>query len=190
MNNKEYMSVAQIKAGDHQAFQSLVEAYSQKLYAAAYRILQDQAHAEDCVQEVFVKVYQKIGSFDEKAKLSTWLYSITVNHAIDMQRRLSKQNSRETSTTVNEEDSSNPTPEQIQWNNNIHSLTQNALLQLGDDIRIAFLLRHYEEQTIEDISLILDVNPNTVKNRIFRAVKRLKELLEPKLGSVEVNRYE
>ncbi len=71
------------------------------------------------------------------------------------------------------------------WMNNLSQITQKALMQLSEDLRIAFLLRHHEERNIEEISEILDLNPNTVKNRIFRAVARLREILQPKVGDYE-----
>ncbi|WP_444996298.1 RNA polymerase sigma factor [Aliikangiella sp. IMCC44359] len=189
MNNEKQIAV-QAKAGNLKAFQQLVEIYSHKLYAAAYRILHDQGHAEDCVQEVFVKVHQKISSFDERSKLSTWLYSITMNSAIDMQRKLARHANQDEPDLECEKDTQNQTPEQAQWIGNINLLTNKALLQLSEEVRVAFLLRHYQGETIEDISRILQVNPNTVKNRIFRAVRRLREILEPQLGTYKVDHYD
>jgi RNA polymerase sigma-70 factor (ECF subfamily) len=58
-------------------------------------------------------------------------------------------------------------------------------MQLSEDVRWAFILRHHEERSIEEISQILAVNPNTVKNRIFRAVSRLREILSPKVGEYD-----
>ncbi|MCW8877438.1 MAG: sigma-70 family RNA polymerase sigma factor, partial [Kangiellaceae bacterium] len=173
--------------------QQLVEIYSRKLYVAAYRILNDQGLAEDCVQEVFVKIYRKVGSFDERSKFSTWLYSVTVNTAIDMQRKVAKHVNSHTEEAPDFDQMSaeqHRTPESELWNRNISEQTQRALMQLGEDVRIAFLLRHHEERSIEEISQILDLNPNTVKNRIFRAVSRLREILEPRLNECKVSSYE
>ena len=190
---QEQQLINQAKSGNIQAFQQLVEKYSRKLYAAAYRILNDQGMAEDCVQEVFVKIYQKINSFDERSKFSTWLYSVTVNTAIDIQRKVAKHVNSHVGESPDFDQMSaeqSNTPEGEHWNRNISEQTQRALMQLGEDIRIAFLLRHHEERSIEEISQILDLNPNTVKNRIFRAVSRLREILEPRLSECKVNSYE
>lgn len=190
---QEQQLINQAKSGNMQAFQQLVESYSRKLYAAAYRILNDQGMAEDCVQEVFVKIYQKIGSFDERSKFSTWLYAVTVNTAIDIQRKVAKHlNSHAGEAPDFDQMSAEPlnTPENEHWQRNISEQTQRALMQLGEDMRIAFLLRHHEERSIEEISQILELNPNTVKNRIFRAVSRLREILEPRLSASKVSSYE
>ena len=184
MENEKQV-INQAKSGNIQAFQKLVETYSSKLYSAAYRILGDKEQAEDCVQEVFIKVYNKIGTFNEQSKFSTWLYSVTVNTAIDLQRKHAK-HKQETSDNLEQVvcDHSNR-PEKSIWLDNISANTQRALMQLSEEVRLAFLLRHHEERSIEEISQILEVNLNTVKNRIFRAVARLREIIDPEVGDYE-----
>ncbi|TQV89357.1 RNA polymerase sigma factor [Aliikangiella coralliicola] len=184
MLNEEQI-IKQAKSGDLQAFQELVEYYSHRIYSAAFRILNHKEHAEDCVQEVFIKIYHKIGSFNEQSKFSTWLYSVAVNTAIDLQRKHARHSQHESPDLDQLEASDRNTPENVAWLANVSHTTQRALMQLSDDVRIAFVLRHHEERSIEEISQILDVNPNTVKNRIFRAVARLREILQPKVGDYE-----
>lgn len=186
----EKLIINQAKSGNIQSFQKLVEAYSHKLYAAAYRILGDKEHAEDCVQEVFIKIYNKIDTFNEKSKFSTWLYSVTVNTAIDHQRKLVKHNRNDSEDFETFVAGSSDNPEKLVWLDTISGATQRALMQLSEEVRLAFILRHHEERSIEEISQILEVNPNTVKNRIFRAVARLRDILQPKISDYEVNEYE
>lgn len=183
--NSESQLIGLAKTGDLRAFQNLVELNSRKMYRAAYRILNHKEQAEDCVQEVFTKVYLKIGSFNEQSKFSTWLYSITVNTALDMLRKNAKHNQ------CSEQDfdqllaSEDNIPEKAVWLSNIGDITQSAIAHLSDDVRVAFLLRHYEERSIAEISHILGINPSTAKSRIFRAVARLRELLHSKVGDYE-----
>ena len=181
----EHELVTLAKAGDMQAFQTLVELNSGKMFSAAYRILNNKEHAEDCVQEAFLKMYTKLDSFRQQSKFSTWLYSITVNVALDHRRRNAKHNhysdhdlDQVPATEVN-------APEKAAWVGNISEMTQHAINQLSDDVRAAFVLRHYEECSIEEISQILGVNANTVKSRIFRGIGRLRELLHTKAGDYE-----
>ena len=190
---QENQLITQLKSGNMQAFQELVNTYSRRLYTAAYRVLGEQGIAEDCIQEVFIKVHQKIGDFDERSKLSTWLYSVTVNTAIDMQRKLARHykdrhdDEESLGNAVDEKDSN---PENAQWQRNLSALTAAALKHLNEELRVAFLLRHFEGHSIQEISEILEINPNTVKNRIFRAVQKLKSLLEPQLSSMGDDNYE
>ena len=183
--NSEAELIGLAKTGDLQAFQQLVELNSRKMYHTAYRILNHKEQAEDCVQEVFMKVFLKIDGFNEESKFSTWLYSITVNAALDMLRKNAKHNQ----CTEHDFDQTVASEENVQeraiWLANISDVTQRAIAQLSDDVRVAFLLRHYEERSIAEISHILGINPNTVKSRIFRAVTRLRELLHAKVGDYE-----
>lgn len=181
----EALIISQAKSGNIQAFQQLVEFYSHRLYASAYRILGNKEHAEDCVQEVFLKVYNKISGFNEQSKFSTWLYSVTVNTAIDLQRKHAKHNYNDSDDFELLAAENSSTPEKSLWLDNVSLATQKALMQLSDEVRLAFILRHHEERSIEEISQILEINPNTVKNRIFRGVARLREILQPKVGDYE-----
>jgi len=166
-----------VKAGDMYAFQRLVELNSGKMFAAAYRILKHKEQAEDCVQEAFLKVHLKIDTFNQQSKFSTWLYSVTVNVALDMLRRNAKHSQ---CSDYDFDQLSTPEsngPEKAAWINDIGGVTEHAINQLTDDVRVAFVLRHYEERSIGEISEMLKLNPSTVKSRIFRAVQRLRKTL-------------
>lgn len=181
----EHELVALAKAGDMQAFKKLVEQNSGKMYCAAYRILNNKEQAEDCVQEAFLKMYTKLHSFKEQSKFSTWLYSVTVNEALDYRRRNAK-HTHYSDHDLDQISSSEPNaPEKAAWVGNISAVTQSAISQLSDDVQAAFILRHYQGCSINEISQILGVNTNTVKSRIFRAVGRLRELLRAKIGEYE-----
>ena len=182
MEKDELQIIERAKSRDTQAFQQLVEAYSHKVYATSYRILGNKELAEDCVQETFLKIYTKLGSFSGQSKFSTWLYSIAVNTAIDFQRKYKKYDQNDSESFEQFVCQQTDGLEQSIWRDNIHAATQRALMQLNEELRHVFILRHHEERSIEEISQILEINPNTVKNRIFRAVGRIREILQPKIG--------
>lgn len=173
------------KAGDMQAFSRLVEQNSDKMYGAAYRILKSKELAEDCVQEAFLKVHLKINTFNEQSKFSTWLYTITVNVALDLLRKNAKHSLVKDHDFSLELAPEKTRPEHIASNKDIAAFTQHAINQLNTDVRIAFVLRHYEGRSIEEISQMLDLNISTVKSRIFRAVGRLRTILKNKVGDYE-----
>jgi RNA polymerase sigma-70 factor (ECF subfamily) len=173
------------KAGDMQAFQRLVELNSGKMYGAAYRILTNKEQAEDCVQEAFLKMHLKLDTFNQQSKFSTWLYSVTVNVALDMLRKNAKHAQCSDYDFDQIASSGTNGPEKAAWLNNISRVTERAIGQLNDDLRIAFILRHYEERSIDEISQILELNSSTVKSRIFRAVGRLRKNLQAKVGDYE-----
>src|SRR5580765_8173935 len=86
MEAAELERVRRARNGDAEAFRGIVEAYSRPLWRAAYRVLDDTAAAEDAVQEAFLRAWRALDRFDEKAELSTWLYRIAINAAIDLKR--------------------------------------------------------------------------------------------------------
>ncbi|MCJ8269530.1 MAG: RNA polymerase sigma factor [Psychrosphaera sp.] len=181
----ENLLVQRAKSGDLQSFEQLVTLYSHRTYSAAYRILNDQGLAEDCAQEVFLKVFNKIGDFDGKSKFSTWLYSVTTFTAIDLQRKQVKVQQREGTEFEDIHGNEAHSPQQQLHQDKLNQVTQGALAQLSEELRIAFLLRHHEGCSIKEISEILDVNGNTIKNRIFRAISQLRNLLKSKVSDYE-----
>ncbi|MBV1909065.1 MAG: RNA polymerase sigma factor [Kangiellaceae bacterium] len=181
----EQTLIDQASTGDIQAFQSLVEAYSGKLYVAAYRILGNKEHAEDCIQEVFLKLHRKIGTFNNQSKFSTWIYQVTVNTAIDLLRKHAKHQNDSEQDLDQVVCHKTTQPEQSVWLDNISAKTHRALMMLSEEVRLAFILRHHEDRSIKEISEILEVNPNTVKNRIYRAIARLREILDTKVIDYE-----
>lgn len=181
----EYELIASAKAGDTQAFQRLVENNSGKMYAVAYRILATKELAEECVQEAFLKMYIKLHTFQQKSKLSTWLYTVTVNEALDIIRKNAKHRH---SSQIDFDQLSAPgtnAPEKSAWLGNISDLTHRAVNSLNADVRVAFVLRHYEECSIKEITQILGINESTAKSRIFRGVAKLRKLLHATVGDYE-----
>lgn len=173
------------KAGDMYAFQRLVELNSGKMYGAAYRILKSKEQAEDCVQEAFIKMHLKIATFNQQSKFSTWLYSVTVNVALDMLRKNTKHSQSGEHDFDQMPSPEIYDPEHAASMRSIGQVTERAIDQLNDDVRVAFILRHHQECSIEEITQILGLNASTVKSRIFRAVKRLRTTLKPKVGDYE-----
>src|SRR5215210_2129547 len=87
MDMAELDLVRRARQGDAEAFRAIVEAHSRTLWRAAFRILQDGAAAEDAVQSTFLHAWRALGRFDDRAQLSTWLYRIGLNAAIDLRRQ-------------------------------------------------------------------------------------------------------
>ena len=77
--------------GDREAFRKLVDENSRRLYSLAWRIVGNKQLAEDVVQESFIKAYKQLSHFDGRSTVSTWLYRITTNTAIDMKRKMTRQ---------------------------------------------------------------------------------------------------
>ncbi len=169
------------RKGDREAFRKLVEQNSRRLYSLAWRIVGDQQAAEDVIQESFLKAYQKIKTFDGHSKVSSWLYRITTNTAIDMQRKMKRQQTVSIDGEFNGVDiiDKHSSPENKQRQEGIKNETERAMQQLTVQERTAFTLKHHEGFSINEISHILQLSENSVKQAIFRSVKKLRQSLAP-----------
>lgn len=174
--------VAAARLGDRDAFRSLVERHGQSVFRIAYRLLGDQAAADDAVQETFLSAFRRLPTFDGRARFSTWLHRIAVNRSID-QRRLRQRHAAEPQATTDEEFlgvvSDGPGPDRLLASKQIRDATRRTLHSLSDLERSAFVLRHVEGCSIAEIGAVLDLKPSATKHAIFRAVHKLRRALEP-----------
>lgn len=181
----EYDLVAQAKTGDMQSFRQLVELNSGRVFSAAYRILNNKEQAEDCVQETFIRMFTKLDTFDFQSKFSTWLYSVAINTALDYRRKNAKHQHQSEYDFDQMQASNLHTPEAAAVATSLGEITQRAINQLNDDIKAAFVLRHFEGCSIEEITQILGVSASSAKSKIFRAVSKLRQILGPQVGDYE-----
>lgn len=163
--------------GDHEAFARLVDAYKVPVYNLAYRMLRNAPEAEDAAQEIFLRAYTKLGSYDRARKFSTWLLSIASNYCIDMLRRR-----RGTQVDIEEIafalPSDAPGPERSAINQEQREAVARAIKQLPDTYRLITVLRYYHDLSYEEIERITGLSEATVKTRLFRARRQLEDLLE------------
>lgn len=189
MEQSDAGAVAQVRAGDPDAYRVLVERHSHSVFRLAFRMTGNEQDAEDLVQETFLRAYRQIGKFDGRASFSTWLYRIAANCSLDFIR--SRQRRREQQTPVDEQGqeqeaavaAGDPTPDRMAFSRELRQLLGPALQSLSPMERTAFVLRHYEGVCIEDIGKVLGVNSGAAKHSVFRAVQKLRKALEPAVGA-------
>ena len=183
--------------GDLSAFQGLVDQFKKKVYFLAYDIVGDHHEAEDVSQEVFIKVYRSLGSFRRDAKMSSWIYQIAVNSAIDLLRK------RKAKPSVNLEEfdhielqdaprgaaTAAVDPESSAEAALLQGRIEKALHSLTPRERVVFAMRHYNDFKINEIADVLEVSSGTVKSLLFRALQKLRRELALYRGggSWEVN---
>jgi RNA polymerase sigma-70 factor (ECF subfamily) len=172
--------IARLKQGDETAFKVLIEKYRHRLFSIAYGITQDREDSLDIVQEVFVKVFRNIGRFQEKSKLSTWLYRITVNHCLNWQRRWKRRlgwqhhsfDTTESNAIAGAESGKND-PESILQGKELEKMIQMQLAALPDKSRAVFVLKELEGLSYDEIAKILKIKRGTVSSRLFNARKKI-----------------
>jgi RNA polymerase sigma-70 factor (ECF subfamily) len=170
------------REGDDDAFGTLVQQHSRRVFQLAFRMTRNEQDAEDVVQESFLRAYRQLGSFESRADFGTWLYRITANCAVDMMRtrghRLYRQ-SESLDDTGADIRSDGPSPEHLAHGAQVGRLVDSALGELTALERAAFTLRHHEGRSITEICGTLGLNQSAAKHAIFRAVRKLRLVLEP-----------
>ena len=141
--------------------------------------------AEDVVQETFLRAYRQLGRFESRANFSTWLHRIAVNCSIDLIRaRPSREAAQDTADLDRfggdeRGDPSRVSPERLVLSTEVQEAVSAAMSALSQMERAAFVLRHFEGHSIEEISRALGLKTNATKHSIFRAVKKMRVALEP-----------
>jgi RNA polymerase sigma-70 factor (ECF subfamily) len=180
--------VAQARSGDPDAFRVLVERHGRALFRLAFRMTGNRQDAEDVVQESFLRAYRQLARFDERATFGTWLYRIAANCSLDAVRgrkRRAQQVDPETGDgdpVVAKLPSASPDPERMALSSEVRDRVAEAMDELSDAERMAFVLRHFEGLGIEEVSRVLECRPGAAKHSVFRAVQKLRRALEPVAG--------
>jgi RNA polymerase sigma-70 factor, ECF subfamily len=176
-------AVAAVRAGDREAFRLLVEKHSRSIFKLAFRMTNNEHDAEEIVQETFLRAYRKIGDFESRADFGTWLYRIATNCSYDLLGRRKHQQSH---TPLQDEEgeelplpAGDPSPERVALSGELRRKLAQAMDGLTAVERSAFVLRHFEGRSIEEIGKALDLKTNATKNSIFRAVQKLRRELGP-----------
>ena len=176
--------VKQVKQGDQNAFEEIVELYKNKVYQLCYRMLGNEHEAQDIAQEAFVRAYVNIKSFDVDRKFSTWLYRIATNLSIDRIRKkkpdyfLDAEIQGTDGLTMHSQISAEePTPDEYIESLELQEWVQKNILSLPSKYRSVIVLKYIEELSIKEISDILDLPEGTVKTRIHRGREALRKKL-------------
>lgn len=188
MEASDLAVVARVRAGDNDAFRLLVERHSRTTFRLAYRLTGHEHDAEDVVQETFLRAFRQIGQFQARSSFATWLYRIAVNCAHDLLRQRPRHASARSFDDANAEQievvdqSAGADPHKALVTAEVGHRLHAALADLSDQERSAFVLRHYEGLSIEEIGHALGLRTSATKHSVFRAVKKLRRSMEPLLG--------
>lgn len=186
MNEETDRALAErLLQGDRTAFRELVETYKKRIYGLAFEITRNRSDAEDVSQEVFMKVCRSIGTFQRDARLSSWLYRIAVNAAIDHARKkpFFPPEVRETpagaALGLSDQDpiSISAGPEQEAEARLLRARIERALERVSEREKNVFLLRHYHDLKLKEIAEVLSISEGSVKSYLFRVIKKLQKEL-------------
>ena len=175
-------------AGDRDAFGALVLRHQRGLVNYIFRLVGSRDVATDLSQEVFLKVFVSLDSFDPRYRFTTWLYRIASNSAIDHLRRKQPRMMSLSQPTASDEAApptiagTDPSPDDVLRGRELESRIGEAIGQLPTGYRQLILLRHRQNCRYDEIARITGLPLGTVKNRIFRAREILRSRLSDVLG--------
>ena len=189
-NNEAKDLVKKAQAGDLRAFEKLVITYQDKVFSQCYRLTGNYDDAQDLAQEVFVRAYRGIGSFRSDADLGTWLYRIAVNQYLNSRRR-EKDNVISLDEPVDTGDgevarqvaAAEEDPLEAVERGELREMVLEALARLPHEFRVTLTLREFEGYSYEEIAEMMDCSVGTVRSRLNRARKALRDLLRPQMNT-------
>jgi RNA polymerase sigma-70 factor, ECF subfamily len=179
--------VTELQSGSDAAFDWLVTYYHASVFNLAYGILGDAADAADVTQEVFLRAFRGIRGFRRGSSLKTWLYRISVRQALNHRRWFWRHHRNQVSIDVEEAGKSpalelkdsEATPFERLAARETQAVVRKALAQVPALFRSAVILRDLEGLSYEEVAEVLEVSVGTVKSRILRGRRMLKEILNP-----------
>ncbi len=184
--------VESLREGSDWAYEELLARFQQPVYTLALRLLNDPSEACDVVQEVFLKVFRKVGDFRGQSTLKTWIYRITVNEAHNARRWFFRHRRREVDLDAYPKETrdwkeivpdNSRSPFDVAFDREQHVMIEAALEKINPIFRESVVLRDITDLSYEEIAGILGVSLGTVKSRILRGREALREELAGSLNS-------
>jgi RNA polymerase sigma-70 factor (ECF subfamily) len=181
--------VTELQGGSGAAFDWLVTHYSGPVYGLVAGMVSESCDAADITQDVFLKVFRGIRGFRRGSSLKTWLYRIAIREALNHRRWLWRHHRQQDSIDVEaseghasfEIEDAGSTPFDQAASHELQQAVQNALAKLPEVFRSAVILRDLEGMSYEEVAEVLTVTVGTVKSRILRGRRMLREVLDPML---------
>jgi RNA polymerase sigma-70 factor (ECF subfamily) len=166
--------IARVLGGDRQAARALYDTHAPRVYRVSYRLAGDEAVAQECTQEAFVRAFQRLDRFRGDAALSTWLTRIAVSVTLNALRRRKRWNARETALDDAGELHA-PEPDGLEID--LRERVTRAIDALPEMYRAVVVLHDVEGYTHGEIGTMLGVPEGTCKTRLFVARRKLREML-------------
>ncbi len=192
MNDNELLLIKRSIKGDVDAFEELIKDYKKVAYNIALRVLRNKEDAEDVSQEALVKVYKNIESFNMQSTFKVWLYRIVMNTCLDLKRKkkivtysIDKPLENDESEITQEIPDNSSNPDVIIQNKLESKMLYECIGMLEDDFRTVIVLRDLQNLSYKDIASVLSCNEGTIKSRLNRARKKLRDIVTKQITENE-----
>jgi RNA polymerase sigma-70 factor (ECF subfamily) len=172
--------VERFKRGESEAFDEIMNKYQKQVYNIAYGFIGNYEDAYDISQEVFIKVYRSLDKLRNGSAFVLWLRRITVNTCTDyVRQQVSEETLDDVSYLNNYYSSDNRSSDKLMETGELQKIISRAVNRLPKRQQKVFMLRHYDGLPLKDIAKTLNCSLGTVKAHLFRATRRLRDLLLP-----------
>ena len=166
--------VEEARLGNNEAFEQLIKENKLKMYKVAKSILKNEDDICDAIQNALMSAYSNLNKLQNNKYFSTWLIRILINKSYDIINK--NQRSYSTTTDIDEYNSDENLKSFDSYNS--ESLIENVLCELEDDLKTITVLYYYNDYSVGDISIILNIPEGTVKSRLSRARKKIYEIIK------------
>ncbi len=183
-NETDHSLLKQAKRGNQAAFGRLVQRHQKKVLYLAYDLVGDYEQARDIVQDVFIRAFEHLDGFEERAKFSSWIYRITVNLAMDHHRRRGRRQQQSLETAMREIDTDTSRYSETDSTDSSvllserHEMLEAAIATLSEQQQTAVVLRYFHQKSGKEIAEIMGCSEATVRIHIFRALKTLSRRIK------------
>jgi RNA polymerase sigma-70 factor, ECF subfamily len=172
--------IKKAQQGDTLAFKGIVTCYQSYAYALAFRFICDEDDAEDIVQESFIRIWEHVRDFDPRTKFTTWMYKIVVNLCLDkikVNKRRMNVFTRSYSTSLLESSVDTFDLEHEYSNKEMAALIKSLANGLSNKQRMIFLLRDFQDLSIEEVTDITGMSESSIKTNLFYARQNIRRKL-------------
>jgi len=169
--------VERVKKDDHEAFRLLVDKYKEQALSLAYTILKNHAYAEDVLQDAFIRVYEKIGSFKYQSAFYTWVYRIVVNHCYNELRKKKRSDIEVETIELGADELSKQSDL-----NDKREMINTALSLMKPDEALVLRLFYLSELKMDEVVEVTAFTLSKVKVTLHRARKNLGSVLREQFG--------
>ena len=185
--------VDRVRAGEPALYEILLRRHNQRLYRTIRAILRDDRDVEDVMQQAYIDAYTHLDQFRGAAKFSTWLTRIAVNRAIRTGRgarsSLAAVPPNDPQLAIEQTPASHIDPEHAMYGHELKVVLESLIEELPEQFRVVFVMREVEGLSTAETAACLEINEETVKTRLHRAKRLLKDRLDRQLGPASSGVY-
>ena len=169
--------ISRVKNGESHYFTNIVKQYEQKVFTTVIRIVKIHATAEDIVQDIFIKVFYSLHKYKKTGSFNAWLYRIVVNNCFDYLRKTKLQ-----TISIDSDVTNSHYPEKILLLHERNEQLEQLLQQLDETEYMVLLLKYVNELSYDEISEVLQISLNDVRNKLHRSKRKLRSTSTKKGG--------